>query len=64
MSRQYRLRLDPAAVEVFVDVFNVTDTQDSIRDQDLVAGTGGIAFGEAIRFVGPRRFFLGTRVSF
>ena len=64
LRAQYRLRLDPAAVEVFVDVFNVTDTQDSIRDQDLVAGTGGIAFGEAIRFVGPRRFFLGTRVSF
>ena len=61
---QYRFRLDPAALEVFVDAFNVFDSQESIRDQDLVAGTGGIAFGEPIRFNAPRRFFLGTRVSF
>ena len=64
LRAQYRYRLDPASLEVFVDVFNVLDNQDSIRNQDLVAGTGGIAFGEGIRFVGPRRFFLGARVSF
>jgi hypothetical protein len=64
LRAQYRHRLDPASIEVFVDMFNVFDNQDSIRNQDLVAGTGGIAFGEAIRFVGPRRFFLGARVSF
>ena len=64
LRAQYRHRLDPASLEVFVDVFNLFDNQDSIRNQDLVAGTGGIAFGEGIRFVGPRRFFLGARVSF
>lgn len=64
LRAQYRYRLQPAVLEVFVDAFNVFDNQDSIRNQDLVAGTGGIAFGEPIRFVGPRRFFLGARVSF
>jgi hypothetical protein len=51
-------------VEMFVDVFNLFNSQDSIRDQDLLAGTGGIAFGEAIRFLDPRRFFLGARIGF
>ena len=64
LRAQYRHRLGAANLEAFVDVFNVFDNQDSIRDQDLVAGTGTIAFGEPIRFNGPRRFFLGTRVSF
>jgi hypothetical protein len=64
LRAQYRYRLQPAVLEVFVDAFNVFDNQDSIRDQDLVAGTGGIAFGEPIRFNAPRRFFLGARVSF
>lgn len=64
LRAQYRYRINPATLEVFVDAFNVFDNQDSIRNQDLVAGTGGIAFGEPIRFVGPRRFFLGARVSF
>jgi hypothetical protein len=50
--------------EFFVDIFNVFDNQDSIRNQDLVAGRGGTAFGEPIRFLEPRRFFLGARVSF
>jgi hypothetical protein len=50
--------------EFFVDVFNVFDNQDSIRNQDLVAGSGGTAFGEPIRFLDPRRFFLGARLTF
>jgi hypothetical protein len=50
--------------EVFMDVFNVLNEQDSIRNQDLVAGAGGTAFGEPIRFVDPRRFFIGARLSF
>jgi Carboxypeptidase regulatory-like domain len=50
--------------EFFVDIFNVFDNQDSIRNEDLVAGSGGTAFGEPIRFNDPRRFFLGTRVTF
>lgn len=64
LRAQYRYRLNPATLEFFVDIFNAFDNQDSMRNQDLVAGQGGIAFGEPIRFVGPRRFFLGTRVSF
>lgn len=64
LRAQYRYEMGRANLEGFVDVFNVLNNQDSIRNQDLVAGTGGIAFGEAIRFVGPRRFFLGARVSF
>lgn len=61
---QYRYELAKANLEAFVDVFNVLDNQDSTRNQDLVAGTGGIAFGEPIRFISPRRFFLGARISF
>jgi hypothetical protein len=64
LRAQYRYRINPATLEFFVDMFNVFDNQDSIRNQDLVAGQGGVAFGEPIRFLGPRRFFLGTRVSF
>lgn len=61
---QYKPRIGPVGLEVFVDVFNLFDSQDAIRNQDLVAGTGEAAFGEGIRFLDPRRFFLGTRVSF
>ena len=50
--------------EFFVDIFNVLNNQDSIRDQDLVAGAGRTAFGEPIRFLDPRRFFLGARLTF
>ena len=50
--------------EFFVDIFNVLNDQDSIRDQDLVAGSGGIAFGQPLRYLDPRRFFLGARLNF
>jgi hypothetical protein len=53
-----------AAVEVFVDVFNVLDNQDSVRNQDLVAGQGGTAFGQPLQWVQPRRAFLGARLRF
>ncbi len=55
---------DRVGTEFFVDIFNVLDNQDSIRDQDLVAGAGGTAFGQPIRFLDPRRFFLGARLTF
>ena len=65
LRAQYRRRLTPAlGAEFFVDIFNVFNNQDSIRDQDLVAGSGGTAFGEPIRFLDPRRFFLGARLTF
>ena len=50
--------------EVFVDMFNVFNGQDSIRNQDLVAGSGGIAFGQPIRYLDPQRFFLGVRLNY
>ena len=64
---QYKLRLPQAyglGAEFFADIFNVFNNQDSIRNQDLVAGAGGTAFGEPIRFIDPRRFFLGARLVF
>jgi hypothetical protein len=50
--------------QVFVDIFNVTDNQDSIKNLDLVEGQGGIAFGEGILFNLPRRFFFGVKLMF
>ena len=50
-------------LEVF-NLFNVANSQGSIRNQDLVAGSGGKAFGDPILWVNPRRAFLGTRVKF
>jgi hypothetical protein len=64
LRAQYKRTFAGLGTEFFVDVFNVLDNQDSIRDQDLVAGSGGTAFGEPIRFLDPRRFFLGARVTF
>jgi hypothetical protein len=50
--------------EVFVDLFNITNNQSEIRVQDLVAGSGGNAFGDPILWVEPRRAFIGARVKF
>jgi hypothetical protein len=64
LRAQYKRTFGGLGTEVFVDVFNVFDSQKSTRDQDLVAGRGGTDFGEPIRFLDPRRFFLGARVTF
>ena len=40
------------------------DNQDATRNQDLVAGAGGNAFGDGIRFTPPRRVFIGARLRF
>ena len=65
LRAQYKARFTSAlGAEFFVDIFNVFDNQDSIRNQDLVAGSGGIAYGEPIRYQDPRRFFLGARLTF
>ena len=50
--------------EVFVDMFNITNNQDAIRNQDLVAGEGAKAFGDPIVWLTPRRAFLGARIKF
>jgi hypothetical protein len=61
---EYNRRFGAVTGELFVDVFNVFNNQDSTRNQDLVAGTGGVAFGQGLTFSDPRRAFLGVRVSF
>jgi hypothetical protein len=50
--------------EFFLDIFNALNDQATIREQDLVAGNGGIAFGDAISWVEPRRFYVGARLLF
>jgi hypothetical protein len=64
LRAQYNRPIGKAALEFFVDVFNVANSQGSVRNQDLVAGSGGKAFGDPILWVNPRRAFLGTRVKF
>jgi hypothetical protein len=61
---QYVRPVRKARFEAFVDIFNVTDTQDATRLQDLLAGAGQVSYLDAIRFLDPRRFFLGFRVAF
>lgn len=55
---------DRITTEFFVDLFNVTDNQGAIRNQDLVAGFGQTAFGDPIQWVTPRRAFVGARLRF
>lgn len=50
--------------EFFLDIFNVLDDQAATRQQELIGGDGVYAFGEGSAWVSPRRFYLGTRVSF
>jgi hypothetical protein len=64
LRAQYKRTFGGLGGEVFVDVFNVLDNQNAIRNEDLVAGSGGTSYGEPIRFLDPRRFFLGARVTF
>jgi hypothetical protein len=61
---QYVLTIQRSKVEMFMDVFNVVNSQGSTRNQDLLAGAGGTAFGQPIRFQDPRRFFFGARFGF
>ena len=60
----YNLRFARYRLELFADVFNLFDNQDATRNQDLLAGAGGIDFGDGIRFTPPRRMFLGVRLNF
>jgi hypothetical protein len=54
------------SAEFFLDVFNALDDQAAMRHQDLtgVIGDGVYGFGEENRWVLPRRFYLGARMSF
>ena len=61
---QYVRQFGRIGAEVFVDIFNVLDNQDAMRNQDLVAGQGGVAFGDGLTFIQPRRAFLGVRLRF
>jgi hypothetical protein len=50
--------------EFFLDIFNALDDQAATKYQDVDPGDGVYGFGEAREWVEPRRFYLGTRVSF
>ena len=52
------------SLELFLDVFNVLDDQAAVRNQDILAGSGGIDFGEPLQWVAPRRLYLGARLAF
>ena len=56
--------IQKARLEMFVDIFNIANNQDATRLQDLLAGSGGVAYQDPIRFLDPRRFFIGFRVAF
>ncbi len=60
----YNYRFAGYRLELFADIFNLFDNQDATRNQDLLAGAGGIDFGDGIRFTPPRRMFLGVRLNF
>ena len=60
----YNYRFAGYRLELFADVFNLFNNQDAIRNQDLLAGSGSINFGEGILFTPPRRMFLGVRLNF
>ncbi len=65
LRAQYNRRLvENVSAEIFVDLFNVLNNQNAIREQDLVAGQGSNAFGEEILWVNPRRAFIGARLKF
>jgi len=64
LRAQYLKAIGGANMEFFVDLFNVLNNQAPIREQDLVAGQGGNAYGDEILWVQPRRAFLGARLRF
>jgi hypothetical protein len=64
LRAQWNQPIARTTLELFLDVFNVLDDQATIRTQDLVAGIGGVSFGQPLTFVEPRRFYLGARLLF
>lgn len=61
---QYVRRMGRATGEAFLDIFNITNNQGAVRIQDLVAGTGGVAFEQPFQWLNPRNAFIGFRVRF
>lgn len=51
-------------LDLFADVFNVTDDQAVTLVESVAAGRAGVAFGDGKQFVEPRRFFLGARLRY
>src|SRR3546814_145796 len=61
---KYTRELPVGKLEFFLDLFNIFDKQSAITEQDLIAGDGVYAFGQATDWVEPRRAYLGVRYSF
>jgi len=62
---QYNRRLiGRAEGEVFIDLFNVTNSQTAIRLQDLAAGSGTTKYLDEFVWQSPRNAFVGFRVRF
>ena len=60
-----RLRADGEQLRVRAPEHALTDDlRQTIREQDIVVGLSGVAFGEPIQWVDPRRFYLGARFMF
>jgi hypothetical protein len=55
---------DALNVDLYLDVFNVTDDQATTLSEAAIAGRNGIAFGGGKAFVDPQRFYLGARLRF
>jgi hypothetical protein len=64
LSARYARDLGPVGAEVFVSITNALDDQSATLTEDLLAGSGGIGFGEETDWVGPRAIGLGVRFYF
>ncbi len=61
---QYTRKFGRVGGSLSADMINVFNFQDSVRNQDLVAGLGGVAYGEPLLFNPPGRFLLSARLTF
>jgi Carboxypeptidase regulatory-like domain len=52
------------SLELFLDIFNALNDQAVTRNQDLINSTTGVAFGDPLTYVDPRRYYLGARFLF
>src|SRR3546814_14660757 len=64
VSAKYTRELPVGKLEFFLDLFNIFDKQSAITEQDLIAGDGVYAFGQATDWVESRRANLGGSYSF